>query len=488
MNFAVPTALAWAALALPLVALYILKVRLRRAPVSTTLFWRQIFDEKKPRSIWQRLRHLISLLVQILLLLLLVFALAEPFFPWEVLQARRLILIVDNSASMLATDAAPTRLAVARDIGFGIISRLRTRDEMALLCAGAPPRVVCGLTGHQRTLRQALQAVAPTGGPTRMAEAVELARRLIGDHPRGQIVLLSDGCFRDSESLLAAEDVSLQRVGERTANVGITQFQVRRSLVAPLGYEILVEVSNASDNEAECRLELDLDERPVDVVPLKLAPEQRWRQTFEKTSAEGGRLTGRLKHADALSLDNEAVAILAPPQRQRVLLVTAGNRFLQQALQANACVDLTVASAAPEQLEADTVVVFHRQTPQTLPAGNVLVVDPANATELWELGQPLVNPLVTEQARDSPLMRHVRLDNVLMPQARQLRMTAKAQVLAGALSGDPLYCACESPRGKVLVLTVNLDEGDLTFRTAFPILVTNALTWFAGRGAELQEA
>ena len=67
MNLAHPTALAWAALAMPIVIFYILKVRLRRVPVSTTLFWQQIFEEKQPRSLWERLRHLLSLLVQLAL-------------------------------------------------------------------------------------------------------------------------------------------------------------------------------------------------------------------------------------------------------------------------------------------------------------------------------------------------------------------------------------------------------------------------------------
>ena len=70
MNLLNPGALLWASLAIPIVIFYILKIRLRRVPVSTTLFWRQIFEEKKPRSLWQRLRHLISLLLQIVLLLL----------------------------------------------------------------------------------------------------------------------------------------------------------------------------------------------------------------------------------------------------------------------------------------------------------------------------------------------------------------------------------------------------------------------------------
>src|SRR5437764_4415281 len=114
MNLLHPYALAWLGLAVPIVIFYILKIRLRRVPVSTILFWRQIFEEKQPRSIWQHLRHLLSLLIQIFFLCLLIFALAEPFFHWEVLEARRVVVVIDNSASMNATDVAPTRFARAK--------------------------------------------------------------------------------------------------------------------------------------------------------------------------------------------------------------------------------------------------------------------------------------------------------------------------------------------------------------------------------------
>src|SRR5437588_10580742 len=115
MNLANPLALAWGLLVIPIVIFYILKIRLKRVPVSTVIFWRQIFDEKKPRSLWQKLRHLVSLLVQLALLFLLVAALAKPFFSWEALDARRIVLVLDNSASMNATDVSPSRLARSRE-------------------------------------------------------------------------------------------------------------------------------------------------------------------------------------------------------------------------------------------------------------------------------------------------------------------------------------------------------------------------------------
>lgn len=488
MSFANPAALLWIGLAVPIVIFYILKIRLRRIPVSTTLFWRQIFEEKQPRSIWQHLRHLLSLLIQILFLCLLIFALTEPFFRWEILQARRLVLVIDNSASMNATDVAPTRLAKAKEHGERILSRLRFRDEVAIVAAGTYPQVLCGMTGHGRTLRDVLAAVAPTEGPTRVPEAVALARRLLAGQENAKVVVLSDGCFEGADKLALADDVQIFPVNTRAGNVGITRFQVRRSLTDSLGYEVLVEVVNHSDEPVECRLELALDGQVVDVVPLRLAADGKWSQTFEKTSTDGGWLTATLDRPDALLADNFAWAILPRREFQPVALVTEGNLFLQAVFQASPLVRLLVAKELPAERPAGAVTVFHRKVPAKLPPGPVLVIDPAGPCDLWEVGDALQNPIVAKQDKDSPLMAHVRLDNVLMPEARKLTLKGPATVLASGLNNEPLYAAFNRTEGKVVVLTVNLDKGDLPLRTAFPILVTNALGWFSGNRGELQEA
>src|SRR2546423_4961926 len=132
---------------------------------------------------------------------LLVCALGEPFFKWEILQARRLILVIDNSASMRATDVVPTRLDAAKQLGRQIVSGLRFRDEMAIIAAGVQPQVVCGLTGHERPLQAALAGVKPTDGPTREPAAIELGHRLLADANHGPVLPLSDGCFPESENL-----------------------------------------------------------------------------------------------------------------------------------------------------------------------------------------------------------------------------------------------------------------------------------------------
>ncbi|MBW3598366.1 MAG: BatA and WFA domain-containing protein, partial [Planctomycetes bacterium] len=479
----------WGLAAIPIVVFYILKIRLRRAPVSTVMFWEQIFEDKRPRAIWQRLRHLLSLLLQLAFLALVVLALVEPFFPWEMLQARRVVLVVDHSASMNAADGTGTRLDEALAEGGRLIRALRWRDEMAIIAAGASPRVACGLTGHQRTLHDALDALEPAEGPTRLREAAALARRLLAGHENGRVILLSDGCTKEIETLTQDAALQWRPIGSDLDNVAITQFQVRRSLLDPIGYQVLVEAANYSDHPVECRLELDLDENVVDVIPLRLSAGEQWRRVFNHTTADGGQLIARINRPDALPADNRAVAILPRRERVPVTLVTEGNLYLQRVFEAIPLVDLTLAGAPPATAPSGGVLVLHRQAPEKLPEGNVLVIEPTGPTDLWQLGETIESAVVARQESESPLMTHVRLENVLMPEAKRLQLLNEgAEVLVRSLADDPLYAAIKRSEGKLLVLTVNLEKGDLPLRTAFPILMTNALSWLQGDKGELRES
>jgi len=78
MNLLNPAGLIWATVAIPIIALFVLRIRRRRQTVPTLMFWEQIFEEATPRSLWRRLRHWASLLMQLLLLVPLACAVADP--------------------------------------------------------------------------------------------------------------------------------------------------------------------------------------------------------------------------------------------------------------------------------------------------------------------------------------------------------------------------------------------------------------------------
>ena len=518
MNFAAPSMLWWLGLAVPVIALYVLKVRLRRVPVSTLMFWDRVYQEKAPRSLFERLRHLTSLLCQLLLIALLAFALADPFTDAEENAARHLVLVLDTSAGMAAPvdpedPAAGTRLDAAKARAFEIVKGLRHRDTAALLTAGASAEVACGTTGHPPTLAAALTGARQTDGPGAVPAALALARRLVAGRENGRVLLLTDSDDKSSawraEGEPGSDGVTRLPFGKAGGNVAITAFQTRRSLTDPVGYEILVEVSNFSDEPAECRLDLDLAKAPVDVIPLELAADEVWRRTFEKTDEAGGLLEATLRFdaevssenddelvslggGNLLTVDDVARAVLPARERIAVTLVTPGNLFLQQVFAANPLVDLTVTSEVPDPVPAGTVLVLHRIVPDTLPAGPAFLVDPRGDGDLFTVGEEIAAPAVraTEAAEESPLLANIRLDRIEIPAARAVRPAdgANATVLAETEDGEPLLFMVRRPTGKALVLAVDFDATDLPLRTAFPILAVNALTWFTEAAGELRPA
>ena len=481
-------------MALPIIGLYVLKVRLRRVPASTLLFWNKLFDEKKPRSWWQRLRHWLSLLLQLLILAAVVSALVDPLWSWQKEKQRRVVLVLDNSASMQATNTeGQSRLDTAKEAAKAIVRSLRDGDQMAIVAAGGRPEVIWGMTNHQRWLTDALETTAATDAPAAIKESIELASRLLsGLEGEGETIVLTDGCSPGIEGLEDRKALRVLGVGEAADNIGITRYQVRRSLIDAIGYQVLVDVTNYSDEAAECRLELDLDGNLIDVLPLKLEPNETLTRIVNHTSAAGGTMNAKLDSKDALAVDNTAQAILPTRNKIPITLYSEGNLFLASVLNSIPLVELTIQAEYQAGGPATAIHVFDKKLPDELPAGPVLVVDPQTKSQYFEVGEDIDQPIVAKVDTDSPLAQHVRLDNVLFPGAKQLKFTQTIQDSVKTLIQDPfdapLLAQIRRSSGDVVVLTCSLEKGDLPLRIAFPVLIKNTVEWFQGESGQLRPA
>ena len=489
IEFANPLGWWWAALAVPIIALYILKVRLRRQRVSTFLFWDRLFDEKKPRAWWQQLRHWLSLLLQLALLLLLVGALVDPLWSWQKNERRKLVLVLDNSASMaVETKSGSRRIDQAKHAARAFIRSLRAGDQMAILTAGGKAAVAIGLTDHTGSLIEALDRIALTDAPTALESTVTTAQRLVPEDNSSRIIVLTDGCDPSTEALSRLPSLTLYGFGQPTDNVAITQFQARRSMLDSIGYQVLVEVTNLGSESQKCQLDLTLENQLVDVIPLQLEPGESKTLNLDQMSSEGGRLVARMDTVDGLSIDNSALAIVPVRRKMPILLVTPGSLFLRNVIESIPLVDLEVSQTLSPSaaLTSNRVIILHQQVPAQLPPGKLLIVDPRADCDLWSIGESIEQPIVCNVQKDSPVTKQVRLDNVIFPGARQITFNAPAETLIGTPLDEPLLAHIRRPSGDVLVLNLNLDEGDLPLRIAFPVFMKNAIEWFQGVRAELQ--
>ena len=106
MGFLAPTA-AWiaAGVTVPLlVSLYFLKLRRRHVTVSSTLLWQKAIQDLQVNAPFQKLRKNLLLLLQLLVLAGLLLAFARPTLRGTAQPGQRVVIVIDQSASMNATD------------------------------------------------------------------------------------------------------------------------------------------------------------------------------------------------------------------------------------------------------------------------------------------------------------------------------------------------------------------------------------------------
>ena len=499
MNFLSPTSLLLFGLAAPIVLLYILKLRRRREPVSTLMFWEQLFKEKQTTSLFQKLKHLLSLLLQLLFLTLLVLAIARPQFAFITKSARRIILIIDHSASMNAVessdeggegghDASNTRLESAKERALRMVEGLRFMDEMMVISCHTKPTIHSPFTNHRKSLRQAIQSIQPTDINTNLEPALDLAYAVARTKPSAEIVIFSD--FQAvSEDILTqlqnpGEEIAFHpiQIGTASDNVGITQFRVRKSLVNAFDYQTLLTVVNASEAEKQCNVELYFNEDLFDVRPYTLAPGEIKSEIFSNFAFEGGQLKAVLDVADALHTDNVAYAALPKRERIPVLLVTEDNPFLEKALSVDEKLNLSVTT--PEDYDPNAsgyrVVIFDRHSPSTLGDGNYMFIYPPKhgpAPISWTIGGPIETPIITDWERTHPILRHVHLENVQIGEAYRVTPPPTAEVLARSFE-DPVLFVDVTPNRKVVFAAIDILQSDLPLRIAFPVIIANTIQWF----------
>jgi len=488
MNFLTPLALTFAALSIPILILYMLKLRRRDVLVSSTLLWQRLLRDREANVPWQRLRRNLLLLLQLLILALLTLALARPFVPAPAIVSGSVVVLLDASASMQARDVEPSRFDAGLGAAQDIIAGLGSGDVATVVAVGSQPRVLASATNDRALLRRALGNAAPTNGCADWEAAFALAAGLTGAQD-ARVVIISDGALPETLPSLPAE-VRFVGVGGGGDNLAITALATREGSAGPQAFLRLVNYSSA---DAEPLVEFSADGILFDARRLPVSAHGSADLTLKTADLpyDLSVLQAHLSTKDALPLDDTAWAAHAPPVSGRVLLVSDGNLFLERALGALPGVELV--RLAPDQPLLPpsrgeyALYVYDSVVTDTLPSGNLWLIGPSSpppprgrqgggeAPQL-EVGGFFTATTITRVATDDPLLRYVDLSNVHVLQARAVEPPPGARVLIEA-EGGPLLFVVERPEGRLAVLTFDLHDSDLPLQIAFPILTANLTDW-----------
>ena len=487
MNFLNPEYLFLLFLILPLVLLYVLKLRRKTYVVSSSLLWEQAIEDLKANTPFQRLRKNILLPLQILILALIVFALAAPFLRGFAGVGQNLILVLDGSASMKAKDIGESRFDAAKSAAQKIVDSLGKGSKAMIVEAASPPSVVSGFSSDKLLLRDTIARMQATDAPGGLHQAINLAISASRDLQNVRILILTDQPEKlDRYNNDAGAEIHFVAFGKKdAANLGIIDFEVTQSAFEPAKRQAFLALKNFGTTERRSvSLELWHDQDLIDVRELSFAAGERRSVVFDDLEFQDGILEARIDARDDFDTDNQAYYVLTKRRQIRTLLITKGNRFLESAIRAT-FPQMPLSERDVSDFRGSDgfdITVLDGIVPSKLSSRNTFIVSPSGDLPFATFVSQSDSPTVIDWSRTHPTMRFLDLSGLKIKNVRNYQMPSWMLPLIDTDGGTAAWAGEHAGR-RVIVLAFDIRPGEsnnFSMLAAFPIFVSNALNWLAG--------
>lgn len=301
---------------IPLILHLLNRERARRLVFGTIRFIQMSHQTNVRRH---RLKRLLLLLMRILMLALLGFAFARPFFAEAPVIAqktggkRNAIVILDTSYSMQYEAVFEN----AKEEGIEILDGLDATDAACLILSSDSARVVAPLGSEFSHIRAALNDAEATYKPTDYLDALQTADEILASIPIGekQIYVIADMQKRGWENFIETDklnpDVQIQFIDvhpEQPHNFAITDLNVPPVILKEQQASYLVaRVRNFSEEAVEnLPVRLFIDGNMIHTVPLDIEPDDLADAAFRIDFQDEATHTGWVElPEDALGVDNK---------------------------------------------------------------------------------------------------------------------------------------------------------------------------------------
>jgi Ca-activated chloride channel family protein len=502
MPFTTPLALLGLLFIPAVIAMYLLKLRRDEAVVPSTLLWTRLVADVEANAPWQKLRRSLLLLLQLLLVLILAMLAARPFLERPAGLARDIVLVMDTSASMASTDVTPDRLSAAKAAAIEALRDLPTGGKVSVVAADRSARIVVNESGDLARVRQAIESIPVTQSSGDLGDALELASKLAARSGDAQVLVATDAALATTPTGAVDAPIKVLPVGRDRKNQAIVALAVRTSPSA-VTRSVFISVANLDLERASRRVELWGDDRLLEVRDVVIDAQARADVIVDDLPRDVGTLEVRLVGADPaittapdhLAVDDRAWAVIPPDRTRLILVVGAGDPYLETALSYLPDVELygvTPAEYGPATERQDgrpwDLIIFEGFVPTSLPRSPVLAIAPPRTSPLGEVAGRLTNPGIATLDPDEPVLRYVDLSTTHIAEAVRLTAPEWARTIIPGPRGAPLLYAGNRDGIPSAVLAFEPRQSDLPLQVAFPILLANLTGELLGSSTAPTEA
>ena len=188
---------------------YVIKMRRRRFEVPFSSLWKRVLEQRDANSLWKQLKRLLSLALALTILALIFVAMRGPTLGLRDERARTVVVLLDASASMKATDGDAdrpglTRMARAKERAMELVDSLGGGDLAMVMRVDGQATPLSRFDSDKPMLRKIIAGVEAADTPADLPRALSAAADALRGRQRPMIVIVSDGAYAERDRNLVS--------------------------------------------------------------------------------------------------------------------------------------------------------------------------------------------------------------------------------------------------------------------------------------------
>ena len=514
-----------------LLLIYILKPNYQNKQVSTTYVWRLSLKYRKKKIPISKLRNILLIICQVLIVCTCAFLLAQPFIAGEDKHsANEKIIVIDASGSMLAQVGGETRFERAIDQAKDLIDETFDKGSVvSVILAGKEATFIRQrATADMRdTLKREMDALIDpndfkcTYGNADIDGSMTLAESVLEENAKAEVVLFTGTTYINDGKVSVRyvsdpgeKNVSIANVQaireENYYRIEVDMFSYGQNYSGVLNVQITGAQGTYGVGDSAQNLNNETITIPCSVDLIK---GERTKVRFGiKASYNVGELQiyaydsiyCYIEEKDSLAIDNAFYLYGGTPQKLKIQYYSTLNNIfmnsmlldLQDLLRDDWDIDIKTIKDSDSAIangygkegeieyEGYDVYIFEHRIPDELPTDGLVILlypDEVPKSLALTLSQPKHlggDGTVFTAGESHPIMEYVNASNIRSTKYKTITSYDSGYTPLLYANGEPVALAKNEADSKVLILTFNFHYSNFPIIPEFPTFMLNTLNYF----------
>ena len=514
-----------------LLLIYILKPNYQNKQISTTYVWRLSLKYRKKKIPISKLRNILLIICQVLIVCICAFILAQPFIKGDDKDSvNEKVIVIDASGSMLAEVGGETRFERAITQAKALVNEAFEKDSVvSVILAGREATFIRQrATANMRDalLREMDALVDPndfkcTYGAADIDGSMTLAESVLEVNPKAEVVLFTGTTYINDGKVdvryvsdPGEKNVSIANVQavreENYYRIEVDMFSYGSNYSGILNIQITgaqgtygVGDSTQNLNNETLTIQCPIDLIKGERTKIRLGPKASYNIGGLQIYAYDS-IYCYIEEKDSLAIDNAFYLYGGTPQKLKIQYYsTLSNIFvnsmllnLQDQMREDWDIDIKTIKDSDNAIangngkedeieyEGYDIYIFEHRIPDTLPTDGLVILlypDEVPKSMAVTLSQPksLGGDGTAFTAGEShPIMEYVNASNIRSTKYKTITSYDSGYIPLLYANGEPVALAKNEPDSKVLILTFNFHYSNFPIIPEYPTFMINTLNYF----------